>query len=156
MNINLTLFGQMISFAVFVWFTMKFVWTPIIAALEARKSRIAAGLAEAERGHHQKDLAQREAKELLHEAKAQAGEIVNLANKRRAEILDEAKTDAKLEGERLLTAAQAEIQQELNRAKEQLRERVVELSVAAAEKILQREIDPIRHREILESVAKQI
>lgn len=156
MNINLTLFAQMISFAVFVWFTMKFIWPPIITALETRKAKIAEGLAEAERGHHEKELARKRATELLQEAKAQAADIVNSAQKRAAEIVDEAKQDARAEGERLLVAAKAEIDQETNRVKERLRERVAELAIAASEKILQREIDVDRHRGILESVAKQI
>jgi F-type H+-transporting ATPase subunit b len=156
MNINVTLFGQMISFAVFVWFTMKFVWPPIVKSLEERKAKIAEGLAAAERGHHEQELAQKRATEALQQAKGQAAEIVNLAQKRAAEIVDEAKTDARAEGERLLTAAKAEIEQESNRVKEKLREQVAELAMAAATKILQKEIDAAKHKDLLDSVAKQI
>ncbi len=156
MNINVTLFGQMISFAVFVWFTMKFVWPPIVKSLEERKAKIAEGLAAAERGHHEQELAQKRATEALQQAKGQAAEIVNLAQKRAAEIVDEAKTDARAEGERLLTAAKAEIEQESNRVKEKLREQVAELAMAAASKILQKEIDAAKHKDLLDSVAKQI
>jgi F-type H+-transporting ATPase subunit b len=156
MNINLTLFGQMVSFAVFVWFTMKFVWTPIVKALEERKGKIADGLAAAERGHHAKELAQQKAAESIHEAKSQAAEIVSLAQKRAAEIVEDAKVDARGEGERILTAAKAEIDQESNRVKEQLREQVAQLALAAAEKILQKEIDAAKHKDLLDSVAKQI
>jgi F-type H+-transporting ATPase subunit b len=156
MNINLTLFGQMVSFAVFVWFTMKFVWTPIVKALEERKGKIADGLAAAERGHHAKELAQQKAAESLQEAKHQAAEIVSLAQKRAAEIVEEAKVDARGEGERLLTAAKAEIDQESNRVKEHLREQVAQLALAAAEKILQKEIDAAKHKDLLDTVAKQI
>ena len=156
MNINLTLFGQMVSFAVFVWFTMKFVWTPIVKALEERKAKIADGLAAAERGHHAKELAQQKATESLQEAKAHAAEILGLAQKRAAEIVEEAKVDARGEGERLLIAAKAEIEQESNRVKEDLREQVAQLALAAAEKILQKEIDAAKHKDILDTVAKQI
>ncbi|MFM1891985.1 MAG: F-type H+-transporting ATPase subunit b [Pseudomonadota bacterium] len=156
MNINLTLFGQLISFAVFVWFTMKFVWPPIAKALDARKAKIADGLAAAERGHHEQELAQQRATEKLHEAKQQAAEIVAKAEKRAAEIVEEAKADARSEGERLLKAAQSEIEQEANKAREQLRARVAELAVAGAEKILRKEISADAHRDILDAVANQI
>jgi len=156
MNINITLIGQLVTFVVFVWFTKKFVWAPIMVALEQRKGRIADGLAAAERGQHEQELAKQRAAESLRDAKSQAAEIVNLAQKRAAEIVDEAKTDARTEGARILHAAEAEIEQELNRAREQLREKVSELAVAGAEKILRREINADAHREILDGVAKQI
>ncbi len=124
MNINLTLFLQMIAFAVFVWFCMKFVWPPIVNALAERKTKIAEGLAAAERGHHEQELGQKRAKEIMQEAKQQAAEIVNQAQKRAAEIVEEAKGDGDTEGERILTAAKAEIEQETNRAREELREKV--------------------------------
>lgn len=156
MNFNLTLIGQMISFAVFVWFTMKFVWPPIVKAMADRQAKIAEGLAAAERGVHEKELAQKRATEVLHEAKGQAGEIIGQAQKRANEIVDEAKGDARAEGARLLAAAQAEIEQEKNRVKEELREQVAALAIAAAEKILQKEIDAAQHKTLLDSVAKQI
>ena len=156
MNINLTLIGQLVTFVVFVWFTMKFVWTPIMGALEARRKEIADGLAAAERGQHEQELAQERAKEALHEAKQQAAEIVNQAHKRANEIVDEAKTDAKAEGDRILTAAQAEIEQEINRSREALREKVAILVVTGAEKILQKEINADAHKDVVENVAGQI
>jgi F-type H+-transporting ATPase subunit b len=156
MNINLTLIGQLLSFVVFVWFTMKFVWTPIMGALDTRRKEIADGLAAAERGQHEQELAKERAKEVLHEAKAQAAEIVTQAQKRASEIVDEAKGHARQEGERLVTAAQAEIEQETNRAREQLREKVGELAILGAEKILHKEINAETHRDIVESLAKQI
>jgi F-type H+-transporting ATPase subunit b len=156
MNINLTLFLQMIAFAVFVWFCMKFVWPPIVTALAERKTKIAEGLAAAERGHHEQELGQQRASEIMKEAKSQAADIVNLANKRASEIVDEAKQDARAEGSRLVHAAKAEIDQEINRAREELREKVALLAVAAAEKILKKEIDPNAHRTIVDSFAKQI
>jgi F-type H+-transporting ATPase subunit b len=156
MNINLTLFGQLLSFVVFVWFTMRFVWTPIMGALETRKKEIADGLAAAERGQHEQELAKERAKSVLHEAKAQAAEIVSQAQKRAAEIVDEAKSNARAEGERILTAAEAEIEQETNRAREHLRERVGELAVAGAERILKKEINADTHKDIVEALAKEI
>lgn len=156
MNINLTLFLQMISFAVFVWFCMKFVWPPIVAALAERKTKIAEGLAAAERGHQEQHLGQQRAKELMVEAKKQASDIVGQAQKRAAEIIEEAKDDARAEGDRLITAAKAEIEQETNRAREALRGKVAELAMAAAAKILDKEIDASAHRALVESFAKQI
>jgi F-type H+-transporting ATPase subunit b len=156
MNINLTLFLQMIAFAAFVWFCMKFVWPPIVNALAERKTKIAEGLAAAERGHHEQELGQRRAKDIMHEAKQQAAEIVNQAQKRAAEIVEEAKGDARSEGERLVTAAKAEIEQDTNRAREELREKVAELAVAAAGKILEKEIDATAHKSLVDSFANQI
>lgn len=156
MNINLTLIGQLLSFAVFVWFTMKFVWTPIMGALETRKKEIADGLAAAERGQHEQELAKERAKDVLHDAKSQAAEIVAQAQKRAAEIVDEAKGNARTEGERLLTAAQAEIEQETNKAREQLRGKVGELALVGAEKILRKEINADAHKDIVEALAQEV
>ncbi|WP_456380122.1 F0F1 ATP synthase subunit B [Thiolapillus sp.] len=156
MNINLTLFAQLISFAVFVWFTMKYIWPPMVNALEERKARIADGLAAAERGVHEKELAQQAALEKLHEAKQQSAEIVSRAERRAAEIVDEAKDQARVEGERLLTSARAEIDQEANKAREALRTKVAELAVMGAEKILRKEINAEAHKDIVDSLAKQI
>ncbi len=156
MNINLTLLAQLISFAAFVWFTKKFVWSPIIDALEKRKEEIANGLAAAERGQHEKELAEERAREVLHDAKAQAADILSQAQKRALEIIDAGKEDAHTEGERIINAARAEIVQETNRAREQLREKVAELAVIGAEKILQKEIDAKAHRGLIESLVKQI
>jgi F-type H+-transporting ATPase subunit b len=156
MNINLTLILQMISFAVFVWFCMKFVWPPIVNALEERKAKIAQGLAAAERGHKEQELGQHRATEIMKEAKSHAAEIVGQAQKRASEIVEEAKQDAREEGARLVHAAQAEIDQQVNRAREELREKVALLAVSAAEKILQKEVDPTAHTAIIEAFAKQI
>jgi F-type H+-transporting ATPase subunit b len=156
MNINLTLIGQLLSFVFFVWFTVKYVWTPIMAALDKRRKAIADGLAAAERGQHEQELARERAKDVLHDAKAQAAEIVAQAQKRAAEIVDESKDQARTEGQRILHAAQAEIEQEANRAREHLRERVAELAVAGAQRILQKEINADAHRDIVDSLAQQI
>jgi F-type H+-transporting ATPase subunit b len=156
MNINLTLIGQLVSFVVFVWFTMKFVWAPIMGALEQRKKEIADGLAAAERGHHEQELAKERAGEALREAKQQASEIVSQAHKRASEIVEEAKSEAKAEGGRILTAAQAQIEQEINRSREALREKVAILVVSGAEKILQKEINADAHKDVVENIAGQI
>lgn len=156
MNINFTLFGQSITFLIFVWFCMKFVWPPIMGALKEREKKIADGLAAAERGEHEQELAEKAAAEKLHEAKEQAGEIIAQAQKRASEIVDEAKTDARAEGERLVTAAQSEIEQEVNRAKETLRQEVAVIALAGASKVLEREIDESAHGDILDKLVAEI
>ena len=156
MNINLTLIAQLVSFAVFVWFTMKFVWPPLVKAMDERKAKIAEGLAAAERGQHEQELAEKRAKDTLHQAKQQAAEIKANAEKQAAMIVEEARDKAKEEGHRQLVAAQAEITQEINKAREGLRAKVAELAVLGAEKILRKEIDADAHKDIVESVANQI
>ncbi len=156
MNVTATLIGQMLTFAVLVWFINRFLWDPMTKMMEDRKKRIADGLAAAERGKHEQELAEKHAKEVIHEAKQQAAEIISQAQKRAAEIVDEAKGNARTEGERLLTAANAEIQQEVNRAKEQLRGQVVSLAVAGAGRVLNREIDTKAHDELLKDLVAQI
>lgn len=156
MNINATLIGQSIAFFIFVWFCMKYVWPPIMKALEERKAKIADGLAAAERGQHEQELAEKRAVEVIHEAKEQASEIIAQAQKRANEIVEEAKDNARAEGERLVAAANAEIEQEMNRAKEHLRGQVVSLSVAGASKVLSREIDEKAQEDLLKDLVAQI
>ena len=156
MNFNATLIGQTITFIVFVWFCMKYVWPPIMHALEERKKKIADGLAASERGKHEQQLAEDRAKEILRKAKEQAGEIINRADKRAAEIVDEAKVDARVEGARLVTAAHAEIEQEVNRVKQDLRGQVVSIALAGAGKVLEREVDEATHDELLNKLAAEI
>jgi F-type H+-transporting ATPase subunit b len=156
MNFNATLIGQSITFIVFVWFCMKFIWPPVMHALEERKKKIADGLAAAEHGKHEQELAEERAKEILREAKDQAGEIISRADKRAAEIVEEAKDDAREEGARLLTAARAEIDQEVNRAREALRGKVVSIALAGAGKVLEREVDESAHDELLTKLAAEI
>lgn len=156
MNINATLIGQSIAFFIFVWFCMKYVWPPIMKALEERKAKIADGLAAAERGQHEQELAEKRAVEVIHEAKEQASEIIAQAQKRANEIVEEAKDNARAEGERLVAAANAEIEQEVNRAKEHLRGQVVSLSVAGASKVLSREIDEKAQEDLLKDLVAQI
>lgn len=156
MDLNATLFGQMLTFIVLVWFIKRFLWGPLTGLMEERKKRIADGLAAAERGRHEKELAQSRAKELLQKAKAQAAEVLAQAQKRAGEIVEESKVQAKEEGQRMISAAKAEIDQEANRAREQLRAHVAALAVAGAEKILAREIDQDAHKVLLDELAEQV
>jgi len=156
MNINLTLIGQTITFAIFVWFCMKFIWPPIVHALEARRKQIADGLAAADRGRHELELAAKRASESMHEAKVKASEIIAQAEKRSAQIVDEAKNTAKAEGDRMLAAARSEMEQDVFRAREQLRGHVAELVVAGAEKVLRREVDAKAHADLLEAIKSEL
>ena len=156
MSINATLIIQMIVFAILVWFTMRFVWPPITAAVAARQKQIADGLASGERGRHELELAAKRSSEVLHEAKQRAAEIVAQAEKRGIAVIEEAKEQAKVEGNRIITGARAEIEQEVSRAKEQLRENVAKLAVAGAEQILRREVDAKAHADMLSSIKQDL
>lgn len=156
MNINLTLVGQMITFALFVWFTMRFVWPPITKALQERQKRIADGLAATEQSVRELELAQHKAAELLREAKTQAATIVEHAHKQAAHLIEESKDQARIEGERLLNFAQAEIDREVATAKQQLRAQVAAIAVAGAEKILARHIDVAANQDLIEKMVEQI
>ncbi|MFW5426950.1 MAG: F0F1 ATP synthase subunit B [Methylophagaceae bacterium] len=156
MNLNATIIGQMIAFAIFVAFCMKYVWPPIMAALEERTKKIADGLAAAERGRHEQELAEKRAQQVIHEAKDQANEIISQAQRRGNEIVDESKDTARVEGERILISAQAEIEQEANKAKDELRTQVGSIALAGAEKILGREIDKKSHTALLEELVSRI
>ncbi|HEX5637881.1 MAG TPA: F0F1 ATP synthase subunit B [Gammaproteobacteria bacterium] len=156
MNINATLIGQTIMFAMFVWFCMKFVWPPIMAALEARKKQIADGLAAAERGKHDLELAAHRAADIIREAKEKAAEIIAQGDKRASEIVEAAKAQATVESDRIVGAAKAEIDQEVFRAKEQLRTQVSAVALAGAGKILGREIDAKAHNDLLEQLVAEI
>lgn len=156
MNINLTLLGQMITFALFVWFTMRFVWPPITKALQDRQKQIANGLAASEQSVRELELAQHKAAEQLREAKAHAASIIEHAHKHATNLLDEAKEQARIEGERLLQFAQAEIAREVTSAKQQLREQVVTIALASAEKILGRRIDAAANQDLIEQMVEQI
>jgi len=155
-NINLTLFGQMVTFAVFVWFCMKFVWPALTSAMEERKNKIADGLDAADRAMRDLELAQNKATEQLKDAKKEAARLIEQANKRANQIIEEAKNQARLEGERQIHAAQAEIEQEVNRAREELRARVAALALAGAEKVLEASIDAQAHRTIVDKLAAQL
>ena len=156
MNINLTLIGQIIAFAVFVWFCLKFVWPPLISAMQERQKKIADGLDAANRAERDLKLAQEKATSQLREAKEQAAQIIEQANKRANQIIDEAKEGARQEGDRLKAAAQAEINQEVNRAKEILRTQVSTLAVAGASKILEASIDVEKHNDLLNKLAEEL
>ncbi len=156
MNLNLTLIGQMLAFAGFVLFCMKYVWPPILAAMQERAEKIADGLAAADRANHDLELAKEKSVERLKEAKEEAAGIVDSANKRASQIVEEAKGAARAEGDRLKEAAQAEIEQEMNRAREQLRSQVASLALAGAEKVLAAEIDVQRHSELVDKLAAEL
>lgn len=156
MNINLTLFAQLISFAIFVWFCKNYVWPPIVAAMEEREKKIADGLNAAEKAGQDLEEAHKQVEAQLVEAKAQAAGILDQANKRAAQIVDEAKEQAVLEGQRLKGAAQADIEQEVNRAKEQLRSQVASLALVGAEKILEASIDESAHSDIVNKLAANL
>ncbi|MEJ2630283.1 MAG: F0F1 ATP synthase subunit B [Acidihalobacter sp.] len=156
MNITATLFAQILTFGLLVWFVKVTLWGPMTKMLEDRKTRIAEGLAAAERGRHEQELAEKRAEEHLREAKQQAAEIIAQAQKRASEIVEEAKTEAEAEGSRLKAAAEAEIVQEVNRAREQLRGQVVQLAVVGAGRVLEREVDAAAHDKALEDLVAQI
>ncbi len=156
MNLNATILGQVISFAIFVWFCLKFVWPPLVAALEERKRKIADGLDAADRALRDLDLAQHKATEQLREAKQQAALLIEEARKRAGQIVEESKDKAREEGERLIVAARAEIDQELHRAREELRRKVSALALAGAERILARTIDEQLGRDIVDDLAAQL
>ena len=156
MNINLTLISQALSFAILIWFTVKFVWPPLMAAIEARQKTIAEGLAAAERGKTDLDLAAKRSAEVIREAKEKTAEIVALGEKRASEIIEEAKAQARAEGDRIITGAKAEIEQEVFRAKEQLRTQVTAVALAGAGKILGREIDAKAHNDLLNKLVAEI
>lgn len=156
MNLNLTLVGQAISFAFFVWFCMKFVWPPVIAALEERSKKIADGLDAANRASRDLELAQEKATQTLRESKEQAAEIIEQANKRANQIIDEAKEQALADGQRLRDAANSEIEQDVVRAKEALRAQVSQLALIGAEKILGASVDEKAHSELVAKLAQEL
>lgn len=156
MNINATLIGELIAFLVFVLFCMKYVWPPIIGAIEARQQKIADGLAATDRAEQDLRLAQEKAKQQLVEAKAQASALIDQAKKREAQIIDEAAMKAQAEREKILAQAKAEVEAERIRAKEELRKQVAALAVAGAERILQRSIDEAAHSDILEKLVTEL
>jgi len=155
-NVTATLFGQMITFAVLVWFVSRFLWGPLTRMMADRNQRIADGLAAAEKGKRELELAEQRKQEMLRETKNQTAEILAQAERRAMEIVEEAKGQAKTEAERILSAAKADIGQEVNRAKEQLRASVAQLAVAAAGKIIEKEIDPNTHAKLLDGVIRQL
>jgi F-type H+-transporting ATPase subunit b len=156
MSFNLTVIAQALSFALFIWFTVKFVWPPMLRAIEARQKQIADGLAAAEQGRKSLEASSKQADQAIQDARSRAADILAQAEKRGSQVVEEAKVAAKAEGDREKAAAKADIQQEVSRAREQLREQVAALAVAGAEKILRREVDAKAHADLLEGIKKQL
>lgn len=156
MNINLTLIGQAIAFAIFVAFCMKFVWPPLIAAISDRQRKIADGLNAAERAKADLANAQAQVKQEMDAAKAQAAQLIEQANRRAAQLVEEARTQATAEGERIRQQSREAVDQEINQAREQLRGQVAALAVAGAEKILKAQVDEQAHAAMLNQLAAEL
>jgi F-type H+-transporting ATPase subunit b len=156
MSFNLTLIAQMLAFLAFIGFTAKFIWPPLMRAIEGRQKNIADGLAAADQGRRSLEQSSRQADEAVTQARNRAAEILGQAEKRAAQLVDEARNAAKEEGNREKAAAKAEIAQEVTRAREQLRDHVASLAVAGAEKILRREVDAKAHADLLETIKRQL
>jgi F-type H+-transporting ATPase subunit b len=156
MNFNLTLIAQALVFAAFIWFTVKFVWPPLLRAIETRQKTIADGLAAAEQGKRSLEESTKQADASVAQARTRAADVIAQAEKRAAQMIEEAKNAAREEGNREKAAAKAEIAQELTRAREQLRNQVASLAVAGAEKILRREVDAKAHGQLLDDIKRQL
>ena len=156
MNINFTLFAQAIVFAAFIWFTVRFIWPPLLRAIETRQKTIADGLAAGEQGRKSLEESSRRAEGTIQDARTRAADILAQAEKRSAQMIDEARNAAKEEAGREKAAAKAEIEQERTRAREQLRDQVASLAVAGAEKILRREVDAKAHGQLLDDIKRQL
>jgi F-type H+-transporting ATPase subunit b len=155
-NINVTLIAQAVTFAAFIWFTVKFIWPYMLRAIEQRQKTIADGLAAGERGRQELEAAGKRAHEELARARDRVNEIIGSAEKRDGQMLEEAKAAAKAEAERIIVAAKADIDQQVGKAREMLREQVAALVVAGAERILRREVNAKAHAEMLEQLKKEI
>ena len=156
MNLNATLIIQGIVFLILAGVTMKFIWPPLIAAIDERRRKIAEGLASAEKGEKNLAEAKSSATEIIKEARAQASKIVEQANRRSNELIDEARGAAVAEGQRLVAEARQNVALESTRAREQLRKEVATIAVVGASKLLGREIDPRAHADLLEKLAVEI
>lgn len=156
MNLNATLIAQLIVFAILVGFTIKYVWPPIAKALDERADKIAEGLAAAERGKSDFEQAEKKVAELLAEGRAQVTEMVSNAEKRASQIVEEAKSQATTEAARITAQAKADVEQEINRARETLREQVATLAVKGAESILRREVDEKQHAKMLSALKQEL
>jgi len=156
MNINLTLLMQAVAFGAFIWFCARFIWPPLMRAIETRQKEIADGLAAGEEGRQSLSRAEKEVAKILSDAKGRAAEIIAQGEKLKSEAIEQAKSEAKAEAARIVTAAKAEIAQEATRAKETLRNQVADLAVAGAAKILRREVDARKHAEMLAQIQRQL
>jgi len=156
MNLNFTLIGQALAFGIFIWVSAKFIWPPLMKAIDERQKQVADGLAEAERGRSSLAAAEKQTEQMILDARERAQEILAQSEKRATEVVELAKSNAKAEGDRLVAAAQAQIEQEVQSAKARLREQVASLAVAGAEKILKREVDAKAHADMLGQLKAQL
>ena len=156
MNLNLTLLGQAITFALFVWFTLKFVWPLIMTAIEERQKMVADGLAAAEKGQQQLTEATTRIEAQIAETKAKTHDLIQSAEKRADQIVEEAKSKAKDEGQRIIDAAKSEIEREINQAKDALRQQVADIAIAGAEKLIQARLDTDSDRRLLDDLISEI
>ena len=156
MNINLTMLGQTIGFAIFIFFCAKYVWPPIVQAMQERQKKIADGLAASDRANQDLELAQQRATQELREARDEAATIVEKANKRATQMVEEAKQEAKDQGDRMLAQAREEIEQERQQARDALRAEVASLAIAGAEKILESSVDAKAHSEMLDKLSAEL
>ena len=156
MDINATIIGQFITFAILVWFTMKYVWPPIIKTMHEREKKIAAGLEAAERSKRELEIAEHKALSIIRDAKQQASQIIEQANLHSSQLIEEAKGQGKLESQRIVEMAQNEIDREVTQAKEALRSQLAKLAVAGAEKIIHRNLDASVHSDLLNELAAEI
>ena len=156
MNLNASLIAEMFAFALFVWAVMKWVWPPLLKAMDERAKKIADGIADADKAKQELAKAHDEASGILRQARDKAAEAVNIANQQASHLLEEARKESQAERQRQVEAAKAEIQQELNRAKDALRAEVAGIALTAAERIIEREIDAKAHKALLDQLAGQI
>ena len=156
MNINFTLVMQAVAFFAFIWFCYRFIWPPLMNAIETRQKQIAEGLAASEAGRQSLATAEKRIADMMTEAKNRSSEIIAQGEKLKAETIEASRTEAKAEAERIIASAKAEIEQEIARAKEALRNQVADLAVAGARRILEREIDPRAHAELLASIQREL
>lgn len=156
MDINATIIGQFITFAILVWFTMKYIWPPVLKTMHDREKKIAAGLEAAERSKRELETAEHKAFSIIREAKQQATQLIEQANLHSAQLMEEAKSQAKQESQRIVEMAQGEIDREVSRAKEALKAQLATLAITGAEKIIQRNIDPSIHHDLLNQLAAEI
>ncbi len=156
MNFNATLLGQSLAFMIYLWFVMKYVWPFLSKMLEDRKTKIADGLAAAEKGQHELELAEQRSTGIIKEGKEQAQQLITNAQKRADEIVEESKDTAKVEGERILAAAQVSVEQEIQEARDGLRAEVSSLALAGAEQVLMREVDASAHSDVLSKLSAQL
>ena len=156
MNLNFTFIVQMAVFFALAWFTMTYVWPPVMRALDDRAKRIADGLAAAEKGRQDLTTAEARSRDIERAARERANEIIAAAERRAVAIVEEAKANAKAEGDRLIAAAKAEVEQEAQRARDELRRHVAALAVTGAEKILRREVDQRVHMQMLEALEQEL